>query len=314
VKVLFIREKWGGPDPGYGPSDGDGMVRCFESLGLGEARFFYYDEWLAEHPGEKPDLAAFDAYWEFKPDLILFTHLLQLGERNISRETIKAFAHSKVVGVWHEGVAQDVVRVADGFADIVDCNLFLDTDDQFRKYSRDPDKCYGLYDPRDEKIWNDPGKARNLGVSFLGTLVSRQVRCSGIFTLLANGVPVTKLGGRREEFVAQDVYIDILQRSLMTINFSDAGEFRHYKGRVAEAALCGTMILDLVNPEMPKIMEPFVHYVPFSNEKELFDAVQHYGSHEEERATIAEAGKLRARELLDGRVFWQKLFEKVGLA
>ena len=314
-KILFVREKWAGT-PADGLSDGDGMVRCFESLKLGEAIYFYYDEWMNANGNQKPDAAVMSLWSREKPDLVMFTHLLQIGERNVSKSIYEMMrTTSKVIGVWHEGVAPDVVRVADEHADCVDFNLFLDTQDQFLIHSKRPEKCFGLYDPRDSTVFFGDKRARDIPVSFLGTLLRRPDRCRGIYSLLMSGVPVATITGTRGfGQLGQQGYADILRRSLIAINFSDAANFRHYKGRVAEACLCGAMLMELENPETPKIMKEYVNYVPFANEKELFDKTIYYLQHEQERTAIAESGMKTAKEKLDGREFWKAVFEKVRIA
>lgn len=313
-KVLFVREKWA-CDPALGPSDGDGMVRCFNSLGLGEATYFYYDEWMAANGWQKPD-AALTALWlREKPDLVVFTVLMQYGDKNVSKGVYGAMLREvPVVGVWHEGVAPDVVRVADEYADCVSFNLFLDTQDQFTRHTKRPEKCLGLFDPRDPADFQGEAVARDIPVSFIGTLTARPVRCSHVHTLVASGIPVASVSGPRGLFwMGREQYATILRRSKIALNFSDAADFRHYKGRVAEATLAGAMLMELENPETPKILREFIDYVPFSNERDLFDKVQHYLAHEEERAAIAASGQARAREMLDGREFWKRVFEKAGL-
>lgn len=315
LKVLFIREKWAG-SPADGLSDGDGMIRCFESLKLGEAVYFYYDEWMNTNNGQKPDTAAMMLWARERPDLVVFTHLLQIGERNVSKLVYQTMrnAGTKVVAAWHEGVAPDVVRVADEHADCVDFNLFLDTQDQFLIHSKRPEKCFGLYDPRDAEAFSSNGATRDIPVSFLGTMVRRPVRCSAIYSLLGSGIPVATITGTRNLCqLGQVGYASILRRSLIALNFSDAANFRHYKGRVAESCLSGAMLMELENPETPKIMREYIDYVPFKNEKELFDKTIYYLNHEQERAAIAESGMKAAKEKLNGEVFWNAVFERIGI-
>lgn len=313
-KILFVREKWAG-QPSDGLSDGDGMIQCLESLDLADIFFFYYDEWMALNNNQKPDAALMSLWTAVKPDLVMFTHLLQIGERNVSKSVYEMMRReSKVIGVWHEGAAPQVVKTADDHADCVDFNLFLDTLDQFLIHSKRPEKCFGLYDPRDARMFFDRKMIRDIPVLFLGSLIGRKIRCNGIFGLLVSGIPVLTITGARSNFMMlQKNYAVSLCRAGIALNFSDAGEFRHYKGRVAEACLSGAMLVELENFETPKIMTPYVDYVPFRDPKDLFDKTLYYLQHESERQIIAESGRLRALEKLDGKEFWKVIFEKVGL-
>ena len=292
------------------------MIRCFNSLGLGEAVYFYYDEWMIANGWQKPDAVLAALWMREKPDLVVFTVLMQYGDKNVSKSIYAMMrdAGTPIIGAWHEGVAPDVVRVADEYADCVDFNLFLDTQDQFLQYTKRPEKCFGLLDPRDPVDFSGGDLARDVPVSFIGTLTSRPVRCSHVHTLIASGIPVATVSGPRGLFwMGREQYAMILKRSKIALNFSDAADFRHYKGRVAEATLAGAMLMELENPETPKVLREFMDYVPFSNERDLFDKAQYYLTHEDERAAIATSGQVRAKEMLNGEVFWKAIFKKVGL-
>jgi hypothetical protein len=323
MKILFVRERWADGDPNNGQSDGSYMIRTWQRINSADTwRTFYYDD-------NKSSQSALDEQlifecMKFGPDIVMFSHLLSWGDRNIKKETWNTIRtqcgnvtpeyarNAKVVGIWHEGVAPDVVRVADEHADCVDLNLFIDTKDQFLKYTKRTEKCFGLYDPRDREEFK-PAEEKTVGIVFNGTLVGRQWRCQGMFTLLANGIPVTKIGGRNELFLPQDQMIQMLAMSKICLNFSDAGQFKHYKGRVAEALLCGCMLLEWENDETSSILTPFRDYVPFSTPDDLLNKAKYYLAHDDEREKIARAGRESALEKLDGRLFWKSLFARLEI-
>lgn len=320
MKILFVREQWADGDPAKGPSDGSYMIPTALRAGH-EADVFHYDDQSVTRLDDRLLVKCLD----FAPDVVMFSHLLSWGERNIKKETWAEIRDPeilgrKVVGVWHEGIAPDVVRVADEHAECVDLNLFLDTKDQFLRYTKHPDKCLGLFDPRDPRVFT-AGAERDIGVFFNGTLVDRAVRMQGyaalmtplMFGLAEAGIPVTKIGGRRELFVPEGQMVDMLGRSKICLNFSDAGEFRHYKGRVAEALMCGAMLLEWANDETNSVLTPFKDFVPFDGPQDLRQKAAYYLKNDREREKIAAAGREAALEHLDGREFWKSLFNRLGL-
>ena len=129
------------------------------------------------------------------------------------------------------------------------------------------------------------------------------------------GIPVTKIGGRRELFISEEQMVGMLGRSKICLNLSDAGDsgVRHYKGRVAEALMCGCLLLEWANDETNSVLTPFRDFVPFDGPLDLRQKVRHYLTHDGERQRIAERGRQTALELLDGREFWKSLFNRLGL-
>lgn len=327
MKVLFCREKWADSDPNKGESDGNFMISTLESSGMGESMVYYYDsgEFYLKYSDALPtvagnpfmpdeDIIHYVDMW--RPDIVMFSCLISLGDRNIKRKTYAAIRDTgvRVVGIWHEGAAPDVVRWADNYADCVDLNLFIDGE-CYERWTKRPEKCLGLYDPRDPSEFSLGTADRTIPISFAGTILRRPVRCAGIFQLLASGVPVTKAGGRNEGFAPIEDYVKILQLSMISLNFADAGPYTHYKGRVAEVTLAGAMLMESENEETPKILEPYADYVPFdvNRQQEFVDKVVHYLTHPNERKRIAESGHEKAMERLTGREFWAALFSRLGV-
>jgi len=318
MKILFVRERWADGDSSKGPSDGSYMISTWQRANTADCwQTFYYDE-----PTDNLDAKLIDVMEDFDADLVMFSHLLSWGPRNIKKETWNRIRndYSQVVGVWHES-SPDVIRVADEHADCVDLNLFLDTTSQFLNYTKRPEKCFGLFDPRDANEFKPLEK--DIGILFNGTLVNRPFRVQGVMALLvpqlfgiqANGIGVTHIGGRSELFIPQEQMVEMLGRAKICLNFSDGGQGKHYKGRVAEALLSGCLLMEWENAETSSILTPFKEYVPFDGPQDLVQKCAYYLSSngERERQKIAEAGRAAALEKLDGRMFWKELFERLKL-
>ena len=312
MKVLFVREKWSDGRKELGLSDGSFMIPTLASSGMGEAAVFYYDEPLCENADDSL-LAAVDT---LRPDLIVFSQLISWGDRNVKKETYRKIRDNgiKVVGVWHEGVAPDVVRAADEMADCVDFHVVLDTKAQHLQHTKYPDKYLGVYDPRDPSMFRAAGLARDKFMSFAGTVFGRVHRCYGIAALWANRIPCD-IAERPQGGIAPDATADMLGRSMIGVNFADSGngDIRHYKGRVAEVLLCGAALFERKNPEIQNILRPFIDYVEWEEYKDLIEKCYYYAQHQDELAAIAESGKRAAREKLTGREFWTAIFERAGL-
>jgi hypothetical protein len=122
-------------------------------------------------------------------------------------------------------------------------------------------------------------------------------------------------------------YANLLRRSLVTISFSSAITFQHLTGRTIEAAMCGAMVLESENGETPELLDPYADYVPFKEpfhytgagqigfqDGDLAEKALHYAYQKpEETQKIAESGRRKVAERCDGREFWTKLFNIVGV-
>ena len=93
--------------------------------------------------------------------------------------------------------------------------------------------------------------------------------------------------------------------------------------------MCGAMLLESENSETSELLDPYADYVPFKepfhwtgigNEigaqgSDLTEKAMHYAYKKPEEARkIAESGRKKIMERCDGREFWGKLFEIVGLS
>ncbi len=328
IKVLFVREYYSDGDPALGTTDGGYLDATLEYSGMGTACWFFYDTGNVQYGSgnfleikslssvEERDHGLLEAVRLNRPDVVVFNSLMSWGDFVIKKETWQKVKDIgvRIVGKWHEGVAPDVVRVADLHADVVDLNLFVDTKKQFMRLTRFPEKCIGIYNPSSPDYFMPKvEKKRDIPVFFGGTLCGRSDRCAGIFTLLANHIPVTKVGGRREYVVEDSVWIDLLQRSKIGLNFSDAGEFRHFKGRIVETCLAGAMLMDLANEETSNVLDPMRDYVPFTSQDDLYTKVVYYLEHDDERQEIAKRGQAKALAKLTGQEFWSELFGRLKL-
>lgn len=287
---------------------------------------FFYDE------RKNPDDALVEACEAgTRPDMILATALLQLGDDNIAPETyayIRDELKIPVVMMWLES-APDVVHWADDYAPSVTANIFVDTSEEWKKETQFLDKTFWVPEPKDPRIFNRNGGAkRDITMSFCGTIFGRIDRALTYAWLMGHGWHVQLFGGQHQDKVKIDAYADMLRRSLCTLNFTNALTFQHLNARTSEALMCGAFLLETESAETEKLLEPYIHYVPFAvpfqempnfevrwNPGDLIQRISYFtGLGRSEMERIAEKGHQRAMELFDGRRFWKTVFDLAGIA
>ena len=313
--VLLAMEKWVDRNPAYLSPNQYGIVGSLIAKQKALAIRFCYDDWMIENPEEHPDIGFLAMVKGFKPKMIVLTHLLQIGDFNISRSAIaEATRTAPVVMVWLES-SPHVIQIADTFADLVVKNIVVDSPDEFRKHSERSDRYEWLPEPRDIRIFHsDLSEVRDVALGFFGTISGRVERCAFIANLLANKMPIAYRGGWGEVgSITPQEHAAFLRRTMIGLNFTDSYSFHHMKGRMAETLLCGAMLLEQHCEASDTILEPFKEYVPFTDPQDLISKAIHYLEHPDERLAIAKAGQEKARQLFDGERFWSRIFEICGI-
>jgi hypothetical protein len=85
------------------------------------------------------------------------------------------------------------------------------------------------------------------------------------------------------------------------------------RARVWEALWCRTFLLEEKNPVTSRYFDPYVDYVPFDNLKDLKEKIGYYLEHDEERDRIRRQGHATIRRYQNARIYWENLFEVIGL-
>lgn len=331
-KVLFSVEKFSDIDhPEYGgPSHDYTIMGSLASSNMGTVVEFRYDQFTKEKPDADIDAALVRRCEEARPDMVMATHVIQYGEKNIKPATyghIKDELKIPVAMYWGES-APDVVKHADIFASHISVNVFSDTRDEWKKHTMFPEKCVHLFEPKDTALFKcDGSEKRDIPLSFIGQTFGRMDRALNLGFLWGKGVGYVRAGGQRENNLHISDYANFLRRSVVTIGFSSAITFQHLTGRTIEACLCGALLLESENGETPNLLDPYADYVPFkehfhyvnhgqiaAQDGDLAEKALHYAYQKPEEARrIAESGRRKVLERCDGREFWGKLFETVGI-
>jgi len=329
--VLFSIEKYSDIDhPEWGVAHDYGILGSLASSNMGVVSEFRYDQFMKDNPDGDVDAALVKKCEQSRPDMVMATHVIQMGDKNVKPETyghIREELKIPVAMYWGES-APDVVRHADMFAPHINVNVFSDTRDEWRKHTKFPEKCVHLFEPKDTRLFNCDGDVkRNIPLSFIGQAFGRMDRALNLAFLWGKGIGYVKAGGQREENLHISDYANFLRRSVVTIGFSSAITFQHLTGRTIEAALCGAMLLESENGETPNLLDPYADYVPFrehfhyvnhgqiaAQDGDLAEKAMHYAYQKPEEARrIAESGRRKVLERCDGREFWGKLFGILGI-
>ena len=330
--VLFSTEKWLNvehPEMGLCPHE-YGVIGSLATSGMGIVAQFHWDEFIKQNPDGDVDAALIKRCEQSKPAMVLATHVIQYAERNVKADIyghIRDELKIPVVMLWGES-APDVVAHADALAPHVTLNLWIDTRAEWSKHTKFPEKCLRLFEPKDAALFNCDGDARrDIPLSFVGASFGRMDRSLNLGFLSGRSVGYFKAGGQRENPLSPADYAGFLKRSVVTMNFSSAVTFQHLTGRVIEAALCGAMLLESENSETSELLDPYADYVPFKEpfhwigngqigfqDGDLAEKATHYAYQKPDEArAIAESGRRKVLERCDGREFWGKLFEALGI-
>jgi hypothetical protein len=162
--------------------------------------------------------------------------------------------------------------------------------------------------PRDERIFRDLGLVRDVDVSFAGSLHHYPDRREMIIAVRKLGIPVVAKGGDQVNYLTLDGYVELLNRSKISLNFSKTTAGVHQiKGRVIESILCGALVFESENDVTPRYLTPYRHYVPFSDAADLAVKVRRYLDNDAARRAIVTAAREHVAANLSERAWWRGL-------
>jgi hypothetical protein len=65
--------------------------------------------------------------------------------------------------------------------------------------------------------------------------------------------------------------------------------------------------------ETPKILTPFIDYVPFISKKDCYEKIKYYLNNESEREEISQSGYRKSQFLFSSKRFWLDIFDYIDL-
>ena len=150
-----------------------------------------------------------------------------------------------------------------------------------------------------------------MGLSFIGAtnLLPRVMMLAWAMKALPDMFVVAGRA-RLERVATMEDYAGLLRRSRMTLNISIHGaRGRIITGRVWEAVLSGSVVLDQANDCTEYFFEPYRHFVPFEDLPDLVHVVAVLSRHDDVRRNIAAAAiEWHGRHFNSARV-WDSILQ-----
>lgn len=316
--ILFVSERWFLLDPRRGESNCmiftiDGREACTPGASVG----VFVDD-LARGHGLPIDRLIERAVAEVDPDVVMLSPQVNglLTALDPSAATLARLkrAHGFALAVTLYDMADDwglaPVWPLEGLVDLV---VSLDLPQPLAQARLPGWPVLGAWSPVDPTRFFDDGGPRDWVVSFVGQV--RAARAAFLAEAQAAGLSLHIAGGQRGDApLSLEDYAHALRRSQMTINLplSQTGGVPHVKGRVFEALLSGTLLLEQDNPATAHWLRPMEHYVPFTDAADLTDKARYYRDHPEEARAIAQRGRDHVRAALSPAAFWRAVLARLA--
>ena len=304
--VLFVTEKWCDCNPERGLTNSfHNLFGSLECSGLATYENLFFDEYTIEKK-IKVDKDFIEK--GIQADLVVVTPLNGIHHA----PGIRSYKHIKkpIVAIHFDSVSPKNLAYADLLIPYITCNVVLDSGKSYLNSLYD-EKYLPLWTPQDPRIFYNPNKGRDINLSFLGTMIGRKDREDGINFLGARELPVYQMGGQREKFLTIEEYADVLQRSVITLNFSFNSQWHQLKGRIFEALLCGACLVESKNDEITKYFSEGEHFYGFRHTEELRDVIRGLIFDRKAVDKVAKQGQERCETLFNGTKWWEAVFERV---
>jgi len=202
--------------------------------------------------------------------------------------------------IWYDSIAYTNVieEMGDRFLHIV-------FDDQNFK------KGFPIWTPIDCPI-QEPGAIRPIDICFLGNVDCNQ-RKDAIKYLLNNNIPIFTIGNQSWNKVDHNQMFNYLRMSKITLNFSKNRFINKcsLKGRVLEAMLSGSMIIEDANDNTNKYFDPDMDLIWYYDLSDLLNKIKKYLENDEERIKIALNGQYRCIKEYNLNNWWKIILNKL---
>jgi|TARA_B100001971_G_scaffold15244_1_gene11965 glycosyltransferase involved in cell wall biosynthesis len=285
----------------------------------GDLELFYWDS------GRKligNQAEFFESVLHKQPDVVIFycySSSLHTAPTLSQIKKIRNKTSTKFIAIW-----EDTVR--DGFMD----NVILPTIPFFDLHviNENPmfvmnceklpldqrNKILVLYNAFSSKQFR-PVEEKSIDIAFSGRVGSYRSYRNEYLAYLMECNIVGYLGVFESNlFITMEDYYRILGKSKIGLNFSfSVGNNHQLKGRVFETLFSGAMLLESENPQTASLFEEGKEYVSFGSKEDMVDKIRYYLKNDAERMQIAENGRRKVNECYNLQIYWDKVFEKVGL-
>ncbi|MBS0607122.1 MAG: hypothetical protein JSR57_09240, partial [Verrucomicrobia bacterium] len=241
MKALFVTHKWGDAVPGTGESVViPYLIDTFQEWGKGDAFAIWTDE--TYHTKKDIGILLDEAKNHFQPDVVIFTPIPadSLIPQNVSPEQMRTLG-CPVISIFFDLSDRRARMLSEKYAQASTLSINIDGDE-----NPVGDNYLSLWTPRTKRV----PTIKTIDVSFIGARRSYPDRLKTLAYLEKAGIKVKVLGGRSEDPCTFHEYMQVLDQSLITLNFSRTqGEGKsQIKGRVFEALSAGCCLVEDENP------------------------------------------------------------------
>lgn len=318
-KLLFVTEHYcdGRPEMGVTNSYHNlfgSFKHTFDIAAEWDFSVIHFDDFMLK--GKHIDDFAQQIYDKIKPDVVLCT-LLGTEKCNPTERFFDVFkkAGCKIIFLWPDFGRDWTTVAAQRFDRFIDLNVAIACE----KTINFP-KTHWTWTPEDPAYFYPPMSEdeKDIDVLFLGTVHSKERSDYINFLKLKFNQPGAKKlnihlgGGQRQEKLSHEKYAELTRRAKIVINFpwSVAGNDQ-LKGRVFEATACHSLLMERKNHLTPQYFEPGKEYVEYTSKEDLFEKIQYYLDHDDERIEIAKAGGKRNIQSWSHNKFWEGVFKEL---
>ena len=311
-KILLICNKWCEGKKLFGLSEWElGVQNSLDATGLADFQIIHLDEYC-DSTQQKGDGEVLRKIPEYGPDIVYLIMFQMPGSSvNIldwsTLATIKNDFKIPIVALWGDLALPEQVKISKALLPYVSLNVATELTAALARINR-PDKYLYMWVPRDPRVFNNPGKTRDIEMGYVGS--PKKDRLKRILYLVKNRIKVVYGGGERQEHLTTEQYVDRYQRSKIALSFSRASVNHVINARPFEVMLCGAMLLEQESFETMKLYVPYVDYVPYTSKRDMLRKAKYYLSHDAEREKIAQSGERKTEELYSAKRFWQVVIER----
>ncbi|MBL7057789.1 glycosyltransferase family 1 protein [Patescibacteria group bacterium] len=314
IKVLFIADKWCAGNIDFGLSEWEGNLwSSLKSLDIAQVDVFHLDDYYRLH-NKNGDNALLNKVDDFRPNLIfLIIYRMPGSDKNVPKcstlDKIKNIFKIPMVAIWGDLEIPEQVSISKMLLPYIEFNVATASSAALARINI-PQKYIYMWVPKNKEYFNNTGaNHRDIDLSYVGS--PKLDRLAKIRYLEKNNIRVMYGGGERQQHFSLEEYANILKRSKITLSFSRATYSHVINARPFEAMLCGTMVLEELNFETPKLYTPFVDYVPYVSKADLLEKAKYYLSHIDEAKIIANNGNKKTETLYSAKRFWDLIINKV---
>ena len=306
MRCLFITHKWGDAVPNSGESvTVPHLIDTFHEWGKGRAYVIWTDECFHNKRDISRQLNAAKA--DFRPDVMLFTPIPAdaLEPQNVSPELMRQ-AGCTVVSVFFD-LADPAARR------------------RSQKYAAGSDLCVGIDGDQTPigacflSLW--PVRTRRascpktIDVCFVGARRNYPDRTTALRRLENEGIKVKILGGRDEQRCTFHEYMEILDDSLIALNFSKTPSgSSQIKARVFEALSAHCCLVEDRNPVTERYLTPGVDYVAWDQIDDFVSVVRSLIADRGNALRIAKSGHATFEAKYNSARFWDEMAAAVEIA